>query len=1691
MPAARIFAWHDSHLPSDQLFRFFVDNQLLDDAAAGAARTSYCGQVFHLDLAREVQTGLDACLTQLFIFGGLVDSTGRVWRRDQRDLYLVEHSPNLFCRDEFHVLAMLPRIRCLGPVEALQRLQRIRDESGDAASYNSPWEPLYDTENFKQGWMRRPALALDCFDRGLNSPPPLASGVMDQPVEILAALLKHCGLTAPAWQELINFAKFFNKQMEDCDNSVFCSEVMKDDLPGFREFIVRCMLLMSKDFATRSLNISDESGGRDAQSSAPAAVASGSAEQLLQQYNLKRRWEHEVHPYVLFNHDRMSFTFFGFVIDRNGNLLDAKTRAVIQPGVMPPQLFRILRAQRVPLDENFDTIKRPDKIARLRTILGYQTTGMVPDPDPSYELTLDNVKKMLAIVMRFRCGIPVVVMGETGCGKTRLVEYLAKLMRPSTLRIDNMIVLKVHGGITEDSIVNVVRKAEKLADRNYKSINKANRSGQLYTVLFFDEVNTTSAVGLIKEIMCDGRVHGRPINFTSGLRCVAACNPYRQHSEAMIQRLENSGLGYWVRKDATQDRFGAIPMRHLVYRVKPLPLSLINVLWDFGNLSEDAEAKYIQRMIEARVHELVQPHCGHLAELVRFSQAFMRRINDETKFVSLREVEKVIQVVNWLIDFQQIIVKNIVNEPDDHLAVPAITDYTRAALLTAAICYYSRLSYENKQIYLTELAARLCDTAGRPLTDRDLYREIYRCQEAFLNSAKLPDFIAKNDALRENLFMMIVCIKLRIPLFVVGKPGSSKSLAKTIVKSNMLGADSQSNLFKELPGTHMLSFQCSPWSTSDSIIKTFSQCSRLQDEKDLSKFVSVIILDEIGLAEDSPSMPLKTLHPLLEDGFINGDGLTAEEKLRKKIGFIGISNWALDPAKMNRGLYVQRDVPTEDELVETAKGICGRDDSGPIVNYLEPLAKFYRAIYKETLKVREFFGLRDFFSLVKHLAAWSKASQTSQPSLVSSLSDELLTTALLRNFSGFDINPVKLYARLVGPDNSGTLHKLANRSVVAEALASRGELDQRYLLFITENYSGFRVVLRQITGPASVIFGSSFPRDQAYTKICKDINRIKICMERGETVVLMNMDSLYESLYDVLNQYYESCGEDRFVDLGLGTHRLKCKVHSHFRIVVIAERDTVMNKFPIPLINRMEKHRLSCESLLNSEDAQLCAQLLEWARSFLPTNSTSNQNKQKVTAKQLNTVFVGYHEDVVPSLLIEFANLANPERVRAVQHALLAACTPESLVRLDQTPLAGQKDALSRLYHNDDRHSGLEKFLSCRAYGDKQFVQVTTFDRLLSKAELSELSARFGPNLGLLQDNNLNDFDTEIQFTNYLNQFFKCPEPTWLILQFEALRPGYQNRVSCAKYLVEDFAKQPTAHAANKLVILVVKLIRSHTNPFTGFECGHWCSAHLEELVASSKIAVGCLGRRRVHELFATGQPMEVDSEPSGSAQPEAIDIRLLLLQSLHAALAMLAEGGGGGGVLDARSTKRYSILANALNDQEFLAALNEYIVSTLEHRESNSYANYNPNDWLSFEAAKDENVTEAGTFMESAWRNVKRKVIPALACFVAFVDKEDNLDGYSLHRRLWLRCLRPAANRDQLTASYHQGTGELQRIDVPSSSLDGHRFVGAFPFAWCFAEQLRSLAQALPTAVQSASAEEAMALDLARLLSRLPAAGR
>jgi ABC-type uncharacterized transport system fused permease/ATPase subunit len=53
--------------------------------------------------------------------------------------------------------------------------------------------------------------------------------------------------------------------------------------------------------------------------------------------------------------------------------------------------------------------------------------------DLAYVLTLDYAIKMLNIHERYNCGVPVIIEGETGVGKTFLIDMLSRLWNQSHL----------------------------------------------------------------------------------------------------------------------------------------------------------------------------------------------------------------------------------------------------------------------------------------------------------------------------------------------------------------------------------------------------------------------------------------------------------------------------------------------------------------------------------------------------------------------------------------------------------------------------------------------------------------------------------------------------------------------------------------------------------------------------------------------------------------------------------------------------------------------------------------------------------------------------------------------------------------------------------------------------------------------------------------------------------------------------------------------------------------------------------------------------------------------------------------------------------------------------------------------------------------------------------------------------------
>ena len=920
------------------------------------------GYLFHVDIASTVHLELEPLLFKLLILDAICSSNGDLWHCRAEDYYVIEITLNSKFMSLVKFVHLYPMIECIQPFESL----KITTKSKGINTWNIK-EMKRDEFLRVYGYLNKLMIG-DNLDRFIFLP---KNYNYVSHTDILIAIFRYCGISEPSWREVRNFVFFLNKQLLDCDESYYCDlESTERGWKGFKSFVVKFMIHMSKDFATPSL---DTNPGTD-------------TDYLTTFQILERcRWEKNPHPYIFFNQDRHTMTFLGFHITKDGHLTDSEDcNTILEKDIMIPQLFEILTLNRVDLQENYENLSKNEKIMKIASVVGINTSLDI-DPDPGYVLTLDNVKKIIGILMRFRCNIPVVIMGETGCGKTRLVQFMCDLQAHHT-GAKNMVILKVHGATTEQDVINKVKEAEKLAEENWHKL-------KLDTVLFFDEANTSSAISLIKEIMCDRRMYGEEIRSDIGLQFVAACNPYRKHSKEMLNKLNSAGLGFFTKNDKITDRLGDIPLRELVYRVMELPASMRPLVWDFGQLSSGIEKMYICEIVSKQLKDSnchihsSQDVVDALTEVMMCAQDYMRNKKDECSFVSLRDVERAMRVLVWfytkldLFQASKDVFKrkshlepqlsyNIGLKPprtrisgyydseeNDLIHLPetihrydsglemtrsesieescpnenpwSLTDVpvarktinhidyiTYSLILSLAVCYRARL--QERDTFDLQIAAKL----KAPLTQlRDygvISREIDRCQNLILDEMSIDKSIVKNGALKENVFMMLVCIQLKIPLFVVGKPGSSKSLAKSIISNTLMGGNCpKSSILHNFKEIQLISYQCNQLSTAEGIISVFQSCRNIQRKTGSKKFIACVVLDEVGLAEDSPLLPLKVLHPLLEGSSFcaeHDDIPLKSDDVEDQVAFIGISNWSLDPAKMNRGIMVMRADPDIDEL---------------------------------------------------------------------------------------------------------------------------------------------------------------------------------------------------------------------------------------------------------------------------------------------------------------------------------------------------------------------------------------------------------------------------------------------------------------------------------------------------------------------------------------------------------------------------------------------------------------------------------------------------------------------------------------------------------------------------------------------------------------------------------------------------------
>ena len=956
-----------------------------------------------------------------------------------------------------------------------------------------------------------------------------------------------------------------------------------------------------------------------------------------------------------------------------------------------------------------------------------------------YALTPDNVLKMVLISTRIHAHTPVIMMGETGCGKTTLIMYLAQVCNA---QFD---ALNIHAGVTRKEIV------EKLTQ--WVTMAKRNLTKKLW--VFLDEVNTCDHLGLLADVICHKMFLGK--HLPPNLIILAACNPYRLRGE---EEQKTAGI---------DDKLTPDEYSKLAYRVNPLPENMMDFVWDYGSLGEKDEFMYINRMVQNSNESSCNVNLDLITKLLFESQSCLRRIESNNYCVSLRDIYR----ANCLHSF----FKQMHKELNLTKLKSSTLSWYLPIILSLTHCYLVRLQKENNRSDYINCLLSIFASHGINVTEDDYRNLIRNAQDYILDTMQIPSGIATNTALRENIFIMTICILNKIPVFLVGKPGSSKSLSMQIIRSSLRGRDSNHEYLKKQPQLYVVSFQGSETSTSDGIRKVFDKAMKYHKRIDELQTLPVILLDEVGLAEVSRFKPLKVLHALLEPP---GRGFP-------DIAVVGISNWALDAAKMNRAIHLSRTDPSIEELYDTA--ICLAKNMEDIdTGLLKSLAESFFTYWK-TQPRKNFHGLRDYYSLVKYIVRERKST--------SDISN-IVFRGVLRNFNGLsDCTETALNTFRCCFEEKSQLQQ-QTQCLLKENLL---DVTARHLLIISNGDAALGILLNllnEINREHVILYGSTFAEDKVDEYNYRILNKIILYMELDIVLILKDLDSVYGSLYDLLNQNYTEVGQKQHCRIALGPYsNPMCCVHERFRCVVIMEEKNCPLADP-PFLNRFEKQFISLSNVLDNEEVIVQTKIKKWCLDLIGQRNKLVEDGIDI----VSTLIAADSENLLSSLALRMGRTLVDEQdeqdnqVLKAQRKLLYLMSPEGMLRAIYSTYAKQhwQDFLQifEVYFSLPLFEGISKFCNFlfrkpEVLQNDGFTTDGCIKSIILTHSAPTTSLKYSLKMyGALREGYLETYKTHRELEKHLDQFWIDMEEKILVIHCRWPKDG--QHFLMAKALMDEVA---------------------------------------------------------------------------------------------------------------------------------------------------------------------------------------------------------------------------------------------------------------------------------------------------------------
>lgn len=403
--------------------------------------------------------------------------------------------------------------------------------------------------------------------------------------------------------------------------------------------------------------------------------------------------------------------------------------------------------------------------------------------------------------------------------------------------------------------------------------------------------------------------------------------------------------------------------------------------------------------------------------------------------------------------------------------------------------------------------------------------------------------------MRDNIFLIFVAINLNIPIFIIGKPGSSKTLSVNLIEKEMDGKYSKKQFFKKYPAIYRTWFQGSESTSPQEVNNLFTNIEQkaIKNKKKNNDFyagqlpIYLIFFDEFGLCEISDKKPLNILNFKFE-----------YESKHDHLSFIGISNWALGASIMNRGFTLS--VPELHENLDDIKETCGKIVKSinpnlwkpPYQQIFEVLSDSYMQYKKDLEKVYKVneadeplcHGCRDYYYLIRNVA-YNLSDFSDHNNNFTDIDEiEFVTSAIERNFDSFHIksnNTIeesikvfkKIYLDKRKKNNDDKFKDFVNKEkdVIKNIISNIHDKKSRNLLLITKSSLNILLVetllkkLKENSKDDIGLFheiGSTFEDDESEEYKFKIINKIQEHTKKGRIIIFKNFPKFFSHFMNYL-----------------------------------------------------------------------------------------------------------------------------------------------------------------------------------------------------------------------------------------------------------------------------------------------------------------------------------------------------------------------------------------------------------------------------------------------------------------------------------------------------------------------------------------------------------------------------------------------